>query len=357
MEEKDKIEKEKANAPPDISKPTNSEKPELSNQNIYEHYQKESTQINLGPEKGGQNKNQQKSSQENEQSISNNNNINNSNEKTKRHRRRKDEINERNFKCPDCEKCYSSGPALTNHRKTKHGYGNNGEKKNRGRPKRDEQNENAQISPISKFNNFFLDENRRPTSSGQSTEDKIITLDIVKAFSEKIFNQCKDEIFQDLAEINQYSFYKLIIDNWDKENPFPSKECYSDPKLSDKPTKIQTYSLDELFFLYLKEFANKTNKDYFWFMLKFTILFRECINTLRNNLVKQEHQSENKKFYSEIYNAETVPDICNDFFVDFMEPKNFYGLHKEELIELIQHFCYWLYSNEYTQSHLTLLDN
>ena len=92
-------------------------------------------------------------------------------------------------------------------------------------------------------------------------------------------------------------------------------------------------------------------------MLKFTILFRECINTLRNNLVKQEHQSENKKFYSEIYNAETVPDICNDFFVDFMEPKNFYGLHKEELIELIQHFCYWLYSNEYTQSHLTLLDN
>lgn len=97
----------------------------------------------------------------------------------------KDEINERNFKCPDCEKCYSSGPALTNHRKTKHGYGNNGEKKNRGRPKRDEQNENAQISPISKFNNFFLDENRRPTSSGQSTEDKIITLDIVKAFQRK----------------------------------------------------------------------------------------------------------------------------------------------------------------------------
>ena len=290
MEEKDKIEKEKATASPEISKPTNSEKPELSNQNIYEHYQKENTQISQDSEKDGQNKNQQKSALEIEQNLSNNN-INNSNEKTKRHRRRKDEINERNFKCPDCEKCYSSGPALTNHRKTKHGYGNNGEKKNRGRPKRDDQNESAQMSPLNKFNNFFLDENRRPTSSGESTEDKNISLDTVKAFSEKIFNQCKDEIFQDLTEINQYPFYKLIIDNWDKKDPFPNKECYSDPKLSDISSKIQTYSLDELFFLYLNEFANKTNKDYFWFMLKFIILFRECINSLRNNLVKKEHQS------------------------------------------------------------------
>ena len=355
MEEKDNIEKEKATASPEISKPTNSEKPELSNQNIYEHYQKENTQLSQDSEKEGQNKNQQKSALEIEQNLSNN--INNSNEKTKRHRRRKDEINERNFKCPDCEKCYSSGPALTNHRKTKHGYGNNGEKKNRGRPKRDDQNENAQISPLNKFNNFFLDENRRPPSSGESTEDKTISLDTVKSFSEKIFNQCKDEIFQDLTEINQYPFYKLIIDNWDKKDPFPNKECYSDPKLSDISSKIQTYSLDELFFLYLNEFAIKTNKEYFWFMLKFVILFRECINSLRNNLVKKEHQSENKKFYSEIYNAETVPDICNDFFVDFMEPKNFFGLHKEELIELIQHFCYWLYLNQYTQSHLALLDN
>lgn len=346
-------EKEKATTSPEIPKPTHPEKQELDNQNIYEHYQKENTQISQESEKECQNKN----SQENEQNASINNNNNNSNEKTKRHRRRKDEINERNFKCPDCEKRYSSGPALTNHRKMKHAYGNNGEKKNRGRPKRDDQNESVQINPLNKFKNFFLDEIRKPLSSEQSSDDKAISIDKVKEISEKIFNQCKDEIFENPAEINQYSFYKLLTDNWDKEEPFPNKECYSDPNISETPCKIITYSLDELFFLYLKEFASKTNKDYFWFMLKFVILFRERINTLRNNLVKKEHQSENKKVYSEIYNAETVPDICNDFFVEYMEPKNFFGMHKDELIELIQHFCYWLYLNQYTQSHLTLLDN
>jgi len=43
------------------------------------------------------------------------------NEKAKRHRRTKDEITERQYQCPDCDKCYLSGPALTTHRKTKHG--------------------------------------------------------------------------------------------------------------------------------------------------------------------------------------------------------------------------------------------
>ena len=73
MEEKDKIEKEKVTASAEISKPTNSEKPELSNQNIYEHYQKENTQISQDSEKDGQNKNQQKSALEIEQNLSNNN--------------------------------------------------------------------------------------------------------------------------------------------------------------------------------------------------------------------------------------------------------------------------------------------
>ena len=57
-------------------------------------------------------------------------------EKAKRHRRRNSEITEKSFQCPDCEKCYLSGPDLTTHRKTKHGYGINGEIKMSGRPKK-----------------------------------------------------------------------------------------------------------------------------------------------------------------------------------------------------------------------------
>ena len=335
---------------------------ELNNQNIYEQYQKENIQSNIETKKESENKNQLNISQQNISNVNDTNgsnkNINNSGEKAKRHRRGKNEINERNYRCPDCDKCYLSGPALTTHRKTKHGYGNNGEKRNRGRPKKEGLNENSQNNPQNKFNCFFNDENRKPISLDQNINDKIINTDIIKEYLEKIFNQCKKELFKDIEQPENYSFYKLLMENWEKENPFSNPESFSAlTKTGESSNKVQTFSLDQLFFLYLKEFSNKTNKDYFWFMIKFIVLFRECINTLRKNLVKKEDQSENNKLYTEIYNAETVPEICNDFFLEFMEPSSFFGLNKEELIELIQHFCYWLYLKQYTQSHLTLLDN
>ena len=70
-------------------------------------------------------------SSNNDQSNGNNNSTQN-NEKAKRHRRGKlDTANERTFKCPDCEKSYLSDPALVVHRKTKHGYVAEGEKRGR----------------------------------------------------------------------------------------------------------------------------------------------------------------------------------------------------------------------------------
>lgn len=57
-------------------------------------------------------------------------------EKQRRKRRSKNEAEGRNFECTDCGKCYLSLPALTNHRKTKHGYGQGEDKKGRGRPRK-----------------------------------------------------------------------------------------------------------------------------------------------------------------------------------------------------------------------------
>ena len=123
------------------------------------------------------------------------------------------------------------------------------------------------------------------------------------------------------------------------------------------PIKLESYNLDQLFFLYYKEFAKLANDDYLWFITKFIVLFRECINAKWKNLIKAENISENRTLYSQIYNAETVPEICNDFFLEFLQPYNNFGLDESELIKLIQHFCYWLYKNDYTKSQLTLLDD
>ena len=53
----------------------------------------------------------------------------------KRKRRSKNEVEGRSFVC-ECGKSYLSQPALTNHRKTKHDFDKNTEKRGRGRPKK-----------------------------------------------------------------------------------------------------------------------------------------------------------------------------------------------------------------------------
>ena len=270
-------------------------------------------------------------------------------EKIKRHRRGKNEINDRNFRCPDCDKCYLSGPALTTHRKTKHGYGNNGEKRARGRPRKDCLNENVPNSPQNKFLYFFNEEHRK------CLEDNIINLVVVKNDLRIIFKQCQQELFNEIDDVENYSFYQLVVDNWDKEIPNFVQECFiAISKIEDPLNKIQSYNLDGILFFYLKEFYKNTNLEYFWFMIKFIVLFRECINRLRADLVKKDQQN---KLYSEIYNCENVPEVGNDFILEFMEPYDYFGMNKDELIELIQHFCYWLNLKEYTHLNLTLLNN
>jgi len=279
-------------------------------------------------------------------------------EKAKRHRRGKSEINERNYRCPDCDKCYLSGPALTTHRKTKHGYGINGEKRARGRPRKECINENISTNPQNKFIYFFGEEHRKLIN-----EQEMINLDIIKQNIKTIFKQCKESLFNEIENVEKYNFYNLIVDNWEKDEPEFEQECLSSIVVNmNLPVKdnnenfnikVQSYNLDCIFFFYLKEFYKSVNKVYFWFILKFIILFREFLNQTRKNFVKN---GENKDF-TQLYNAEIIPEMFNEFLLDFMESYDYFGLNKNELIELMQHFCYWLNINRYSQTQLSLINN
>lgn len=283
------------------------------------------------------------------------------NEKAKRHRRTKDEITERQHQCPDCDKCYLSAPALMTHRKTKHGYEFNNDKKIRGRPRKDLASENPTIVSQNKYNSFFKNDTRKPPSLDQTINDKTITLDIIQQFITDAFRHCQTEHTTKYENIEQYPIYKLVIDNWNKETPDLEQESYLDESRTKNKTdplkKIKSPCVDNLFYLYLREFSKKTNKDYFWFMVKFVVLFRESINVQKKDMVTDDIITENKTEFTQLFNADEIAELCNNFFLDFMEPHNFFGLNKGELIELIQHFCFWLYTNMYSPAHLTLLKN
>ena len=287
----------------------------------------------------------------------NNNNIEKG--KVRRKRRSKNEVEGRNFKCPNCGKSYLSAPALFNHRKNKHNYIIEGEKKGRGRPRKNNSlNYNMNENKI-KFENFFNNDLRKIKNENNNNNQNndngdVINLDILKKNVSDIFRQCKDTIFPNVDNVEYYSFYIFLNKNWNKEKTDKYEEHGSSLK-NNNNNIIKSPSLDEVFFYYIKNVISKTNKDYFWFVTKFIITFREYLNKSQNNLINKDFITEDKKYYTQIYNAEKIPDMCNDYFIEFMQPNNYFGLDSNELIELIQHFCYWLVCNNYTQSNLTLI--
>ena len=87
--------------------------------------------------------------------------------------------------------------------------------------------------------------------------------------------------------------------------------------------------------------------------MKFVILFMECYDISKNKETKGEKHAVTNKI-----TPEGLPDLCNEFYGEFMEQNNFFGIDEQdernEIIEIIQHFCIWLFKNEYTKSKLSL---
>ena len=262
------------------------------------------------------------------------------NKKGKKRRRKKYNDSERKYQCPDCDKNYLSEPALFTHRRIKHGFISDIDQK-----KIEDKQIDIYKNYLIKYFNFFNDPYR------EKLNDEI-NLEIVKNNFKQIFIQCKSFIFQNIKVIEDYSFYQLVINNWDKKTyDFPN-ECLS---FNDKAISVfNSPPLDPLFFLYLKEFSSKTNNNYFWFINKFIILFREGINLIQKDNVKEEYKTAKEKVYSQLFSAEGISDSFNDFFLEFMNPKKFFGLNESELIEIAQHFCFWLFQHRYTHSFLSL---
>ena len=193
-------------------------------------------------------------------------------------------------------------------------------KRGRGRPRK------YPPKAVSDFENtkysiFFTMQNRK-SEEGKNIDNEI----------QKIINTVFDDIFK--GQYKEKLFSRPHNNNQEKKE----KNC------------------NEVFYEYLNTFKNNVNEKYFTLMLKFVILFRECYDKSKN----KEISGDGTKKVGNL-NPEGLPDLCNEFYGDFLEPNNFFGIEdqdqKDEIIELIQHFCIWLFRNEYTKSKLSLATN
>ena len=225
--------------------------------------------------------------------------------------------------------------------------------------KKDEKgDENSQINQKKEAEDAQIENN---TSNFQEGEIKETKENHVEAENKVETEEKKDDLKEELNPIespekNDEGGSNIIEnningevqnrENYKPDNGIPNSSI-ADPKLT----------CDNIFKKYIEISATKVNEEYFKFLYKFAVLFRECINIIRNKA--EEPKGENEVFadYTTKYNAETVPDLCNEFITDFMENNEYFGLEMNELIDLIQHFCYWLYESSYTSSRLTLLSS
>ena len=110
---------------------------------------------------------------------------------------------------------------------------------------------------------------------------------------------------------------------------------------------------DDAFSEYLISFMNKTNRKYFSLMLKIILLFRECYDISKN----KDRNEEEKQAVTNSLSPQELPELCNEFFA-FLEDNGFFGIigngEGNEIVEIILHFCTWLFKNKYTLSRLSL---
>ena len=145
------------------------------------------------------------------------------------------------------------------------------------------------------------------------------------------------------------------------EQIFDDKANLPNVKMPQNLEKLSR-NCDEVIGDFLLYISTSVNSLFYSKVLKFCLLFRESLNLLGpeikplktedSHVSNLDNKIDNAKGkYSETHTAEFIPEVCNDFVKTFVEEDN---LKKYEVIDLIMHFCHWLFMNGYTCTRLTL---
>lgn len=194
---------------------------------------------------------------------------------------------------------------------------------------------------------FFQKETRKRNPLSEYDYNHLNSVEEVFKFMYQLY---KDKIFLKNPSLEEHNLYKMYIkftENLSKPEEPQKEEGTEIININENKNTSKCEVIDEIFAKYLLEVNKECNKDYFEFVTKFVILFRECINKIKDENSLEEFSAHN--------NADTVPDTCNEFVTDFMEGYDYFGLDTMELIEIIQHLCNWLYENKFTTSKLSLV--
>jgi len=154
-----------------------------------------------------------------------------------------------------------------------------------------------------------------------------VILNTIMNLKETVLKLYKDDI-------KKYAFWKVA-------ESFLSKEVDS--------TEIK--NCDEIFCLYLKTVSEVTNPECFMSVVKFIILYRECMNKYgwRKFGKRLGTTAEEMKDieYTSTNNTEFIPELSNELVLVYLPDYN-YVVPVIDCINLTVNFCEWLLKNGFT---------
>lgn len=176
--------------------------------------------------------------------------------------------------------------------------------------------------------------------------------------------------------------FSKLIEEFQKYIP-EKKESYtkSETKNEDEqPPKV----CDEILAEYLNNEAKVFNPIFYGKVMLFILMYRDFFGTQaeeiflsdrpedNNNKIVEEKYEEEKaekedeknlekaltsaNKYCQNHDTDKIPEVSNEFILDYYDKNPSQEITRNEIIELTQRFCEWLFLHSYTGSKLSLLE-
>ena len=125
---------------------------------------------------------------------------------------------------------------------------------------------------------------------------------------------------------------------------------------------------DEILATYIYFIAENVKSEYCKKVLKFILMYRECLNQSADKLNEEkknlpevlslhEDKPSAQSEYCIINNGEQIPDVSNYFVTLYLAKNNIKNKELEDFKELTLHMCNWLFFNGYSCSLISFTNN
>ena len=119
---------------------------------------------------------------------------------------------------------------------------------------------------------------------------------------------------------------------------------------------VENTPCDEVFALYLMEFADRVKPEGYHLLARFIQNLRKCLNLKGWEIDPAADFVTGQGCYCEGHSAACLPNVANYFLARYL-PQKCPQFEREKAADVMMHFNEWLYSHRYSSLKLSLKGN